>query len=352
MSETISTDADRLLSSYLCERDRNTETRLLERLAAEVRAVVSRVLAANFGAYPYDKQRAEDIGQDCMLAILTKIHRLKSGSDETPVTSLSAYAAATARNAFRGELRARRPERARLRARISDLIKSNPDRFGIWSWGDHTVCGLAEWMGAGAPILGPAGSFPAARPSPVTPAALGYRIANLDPAAASDLESYLRWIGTAVGINELADQLAPDTRPAGPALAGTSRTDMLEGSHEADPLDQVPDMIENVEDRVVDQIHREQLLRTAWSQLVQLPHRQRVALLLALPPEAFLAYRLLVGREALAKCLETTPAEVDAIPRTLPRSDADLAQQMGLKRQQVINLRLSARQRLGRNVAQ
>src|SRR6185437_3223844 len=110
----------------------------------------------------------------------------------------------------------------------------------------------------------------------------------------------------------------------------------------AELLEQIPDTSENVEDVAVESIHRADLLRRAWEEIAQLPPRQRHALLLSLPPDAFQAYRLIVGAQALCESLEVTPAQLAALPARLPIPDADLAASLGLKRQQIINLRLSA----------
>jgi hypothetical protein len=165
------------------------------------------------------------------------------------------------------------------------------------------------------------------------------------------LYQLLTWAAAPVGVNELVVQLA-DLLQLNDAKSCRGLSSNQDGSSSAELLEQIPDTSENVEDVAVESIHRADLLRQAWAEIAQLPPRQRHALLLSLPPDAFQAYRIIVGAQALCECLELTPAQLAALPARLPISDADLGASLGLKRQQVINLRLSARQRLARRLPQ
>jgi hypothetical protein len=93
-----------------------------------------------------------------------------------------------------------------------------------------------------------------------------------------------------------------------------------------------------------------------WNQICQLPRAQRVALLLNLrTPGAGSAVALLpltgvAGIRQIAEALEFSADEFAAMWKLLPMDDLAIAAKLGLTRQQVINLRKSARERLQRRI--
>lgn len=102
-------------------------------------------------------------------------------------------------------------------------------------------------------------------------------------------------------------------------------------------------------------VYRSALLEV-WREIELLPPRQRVALLLGLRDEngSAIASLLILLRIAtfdqLAAAVELSREELAAIWDQLPLPDQAIAEQLDLTRQQVINLRKSARDRLGRRL--
>jgi len=98
-------------------------------------------------------------------------------------------------------------------------------------------------------------------------------------------------------------------------------------------------------------------LEQIWREALDLPLRQRLALPLNLrAPEGGDALRLLpetdvAAKDEIAEALEMPLAELVALWEALPLDDATIASWLGVTRQQVINLRKSARQRLGRRAS-
>jgi hypothetical protein len=96
------------------------------------------------------------------------------------------------------------------------------------------------------------------------------------------------------------------------------------------------------------------LLERVWAEIQELPVAQRVALLLhlrddrgssllpALPAAGVASLR------QIAAVLEIEPGDLASMWAKLPLSDLDIAARLELRRQQVINLRKSARERLAR----
>jgi DNA-directed RNA polymerase specialized sigma24 family protein len=91
-----------------------------------------------------------------------------------------------------------------------------------------------------------------------------------------------------------------------------------------------------------------------WAAIRLLPLQQRIALLLNLRSVgsgSAIALFVLLGVttfDGLAAALDMVPAELIAIWSQLPLDDLTIAERLGVTRQQVINLRKSARKRLDR----
>ncbi|HXA48784.1 MAG TPA: hypothetical protein VNV86_00700, partial [Candidatus Acidoferrum sp.] len=97
-------------------------------------------------------------------------------------------------------------------------------------------------------------------------------------------------------------------------------------------------------------------LSELWGQIRELPRPQRVALLLNLrsgpdtPAAALLPVTGTATIPQIAETLGFAPEEFAAIWNALPLEDLAIADRLGLTRQQVINLRKSARERLVRRL--
>jgi len=93
-----------------------------------------------------------------------------------------------------------------------------------------------------------------------------------------------------------------------------------------------------------------------WLEVCQLPVLQRVALLLNLRDSrdggviSFLPFLGVASKEELARLLEMPYADFQKVWNELPLDDSRIAQMFGITRQQVINLRKTARERLARKM--
>jgi hypothetical protein len=93
-----------------------------------------------------------------------------------------------------------------------------------------------------------------------------------------------------------------------------------------------------------------------WREIDLLPPRQRIALLLGLRDEdgaatvSLLIFLRIATLDEIAVAVELTREELTAIWDQLPLPDMVIAERLDLTRQQVINLRKSARHRLGRRL--
>ena len=121
--------------------------------------------------------------------------------------------------------------------------------------------------------------------------------------------------------------------------------------------DAVKALLERVAQPISHTLMYRQYLSHLWDEVCELPINQRIAILLnlrddegrsalpMLPPTGIATIR------RIAEVLNIPALELAALWPELPLDDARIAERLALKRQQVINLRKSARERLGRRMA-
>jgi hypothetical protein len=97
-------------------------------------------------------------------------------------------------------------------------------------------------------------------------------------------------------------------------------------------------------------------LESVWTEVCQLPVLQRAALLLNLRDAQggsaifFIPYLGIATKKQISEMLELSDGEFGALWDDLPLDDLQIAQRLGITRQQVINLRKTARERLARRM--
>jgi len=127
---------------------------------------------------------------------------------------------------------------------------------------------------------------------------------------------------------------------------------------------------DNVDERYVDsperladtgvcldvEVERRIYVQRLWSEICQLPQRQRAALLLNLKDVkggdciALFPLTGIATPRDIADSLGISPNRFAEMWNDLPMDDNTVAQHLGISRQQVINLRKSARERLARRM--
>jgi hypothetical protein len=289
----------------------------LARELARVQPVIERVLARACRVDNLPPDEAEEVRA---LVLLRVVRRLGDTGDL--VEDVEAYAATLTRNALHDLLRARYPERARLKNRIRFVLRHDA-RFSTWSDNGTTFCGLRGWEGR--------------RPRRDVPAA------ELPPrgerAPAEELQSVLETLGSPVDVDALVSALMQAWQVVERAAI------------DADPaflIAPAPSQLESFEQR--------ELVGRLWREIAMLAPLQRAALLLNLRDHqggnALLLFLLLeiVPFDALAEAIGVTADALSGVWNDLPLDDLAIAARLGVTRQQVINLRKSARQRLVRRL--
>jgi uncharacterized protein YndB with AHSA1/START domain len=296
------------------ERERGLERLLVECVEPVVRRVVRSRLRAGVTSAGED---AEDVRSRALMLVVARIRRAMSGGP--PIANLERYAAVVAYHARDDHLREKYPYRWRLKNQLRYVI-SHDSRFAMWETAEGWWAGLSEWQ---QPHLAPRqGRLPVACPAAKSPAEfLAWLFAQSD--GPLDFEAIVT--------------LATESWPV---------RDRLPTDPDRLPDHRGPDVSVAVAERLA--------LERLWAEILALPVRQRMALLLNLRDGmggdviAFLPATGVASVRQIAEAIEIPEADLAEIWNRLPLSDQEIAVRLGCTRQQVINLRKTARVRLAR----
>jgi RNA polymerase sigma factor (sigma-70 family) len=335
---------DPLLVPYLRAATEEEAERLLSRVINEhagsaINEVIRRKLLRGGPRRGEDEAQAEDIRGDAVLALLARLRKLKEQPGEASINNLRGYAAVVATHACYRYLRRKHPRRHILKDKLRYLL-TRQSGFALWQGSEgELVAGFQAWR---------------ARDLPVAEAEKFERLVS-DPAACVP-----------------ARLLSAEAEPSGPADLLAAVFNYLGGPLALDDLVDVVARAWGVDDRVevceeedasqagsagaAAEFETGEYLRRLWAEIRQLPLRQRTALLLNLKePEggncvALLPMMGVATMRQIAEALELTASQLAELWQQLPLDDARIAERLQLSRQQVINLRKSARERLARRM--
>ena len=278
---------------------------------------------------------ADDVISETRVRLIRRLWSLRHDGGDA-IEDFGAYVAATATRTCYAYLRARFPARTRFRNQVKYSVSRHPetrleaDPNGVWQCQTRTAVRAVPARGAARDFLaGPAAFLSRAgiTSSLPLPALIARLLALLDEPV--ELDRLVDALAAALGVVD----------PAAQQLAGDD-----------DPLERVPDPAPDAARELADR----EALERLWREITELPVNQRVALLLNLrDPEGGSAVHALpatglVTMAGIAAALELEPSALDELWDQLPLDDQVIAARLGLTRQQVINLRKSARARLGR----
>ena len=286
--------------------------------------VIRRVIAQRFrrgriGGLRDDDR--EDLGAMAMLRVLQRL-RSAGDPDGASISDFDAYVATVTLHACDDLVRERMPKRTAAKNRLCYILHRDP-RFAQWTIGDEAVCGRGEW-----------------RPSrtimrSVSPEAVQHLAGSRDVRRL--LEAIFAAAGQPVELEAVVNAAAElwEMNDRSPAPLDETVTPFA-ASHGRE-----------MEDR--------QFLGRLWSEIGLLNRPQRVALLLNLRDESGPATELfpLLGVATICDIADSVgmpPGEFAPIWHELPLGDLRIASILGVTRQQVINLRKSARERLRRRM--
>jgi RNA polymerase sigma factor (sigma-70 family) len=297
----------------------------IERLLVEVAApLVHRIVARYCRASAHVARDAGDLESTVNLRLLQKLRRV-AGSPADAIQDLESYIARLTYNVVNDHLRRRYPERMRLKNRLRYTL-THDARLALWSAPRGMVAGLKPWSGGAVALT--------SVPLPSGEATRRMRDRR-HPAEA--LHALLEAVGTPVELETLIDYMA-------------------ELWHVVDLAPVEVEPLEREWQDAPSQLERRELLAALWREIEQLRPMQRKALLLNLRDDEtvnVVALLVLTGTarlEEIAAALEMSADELAAIWNDLPLDDLRISLLLGVTRQQVINLRKSARERLRRRL--
>ena len=341
---------DPLLLPFLESRDEREEASLLVRLITEqADPVIRRILGYKLQCYAAQNKTGlqtpdvEELYSDIHLYLLKRLRQLKEEPSDKPVSNLRGYIATIARHSCDEYLRRKYPRRRQLKDKVRYCLTNNPE-FALWEAADLGLTGgLAGWKQKSAAHFTylnaqPKGDgeelYAKLRPIDANGLPLPHLLRVIFEASGGPLElDYLT--GLIARLWNIEDRPAEsfdayDNLPAGGLGDAVTSADTI--------------------------IEYHQILQQLWIEICQLSRPQRVALLLNLRnPQGINIITLFPATrvatfEQLAAALDIPAKSFEELWAALPMDDLRIAQYLGITRQQVVNLRRSARDRLARRI--
>jgi len=327
--------ADNLLREYAACADSRAAEALLSRLIVEhaqpaIRRIVRYKLAFQG---TLETQDGEDVTAEVLLELIGRLRDVRDSGDSAAIGAFSAYTAVAAYYACNEYLRRKYPNRHRLKNRLRYLLNTST-AFEIWE--DVTrewICGRAPWKDT-------------ERPAPREKIAAWRDILRDLPRGQFALQPgdlvgrIFDAFGAPVAFDDLIEMVAD-----------------LWGIEDAPPApENAAAQVQSGQADIATKLEQRQWLSVLWSEVRELPLPQRVALLLNLRmPAAGSAIALfpatgVAGLPQLAAALGIGESELLDLWNSLPLDDLAIAARLNVTRQQVINYRKAARERLTRRM--
>jgi hypothetical protein len=318
---------DALLGPFIEAGDEASRESALESIVVAhatptIRRVLGRFMQTGGALQQAD---ADDVASIVTIRLVRKLHACAQ-SEEEAIDRLADYVATQTFNAVYDLLRARFPEQARLKSRLRYVL-THDGRFALWTSEAGLTAGLSGARPA-RPVMGDV---------PVTRSSASAILFDRDRPADALFELFTQ-LGCPISFDALVRTFTDlwnvtDIRPIPPLTAPDER----------------PNQLEEIESR--------QYLRALWSEIRELRAPQRAALLLNLRDEDgtnAVALFVLIGvatLDEIADAVGISTGRLAEIWRDLPLDDLTIAETLGMRRQQIINLRQAARDRLARRMA-
>jgi DNA-directed RNA polymerase specialized sigma24 family protein len=312
-----------------------SEDDALRALIDQVTPVVEGIIRGKFGGTIAVAER-EELFSETILQLLRHLQEIKRDPSRDPITNFTGYTAVMTFNVVNAHFRRTHPERQRLRNRIRHVVRKS-SQFALWaSQSGQFVCGLARWERLGVRECSESeiDRIPALSP----PIAVSWNEAISRQQITRALDHVFRHAAKPVELERLVEKIA-------------ELFQLQMSATPAAPVEQI-DETASIESSL---IYRSALVEV-WREIDRLPPRQRIALLLSLRDEqgsaitSLLILLRITTFEELAAAVELAPDQLAAIWDRMPLPDIAIAERLDLTRQQVINLRKSARERLGRRL--
>lgn len=287
------------------------------------------------------KQDAGDLFNEIVANLISRLRQIKHNPAQARIGDFRSYVAGTAYNACNLYLRQKFPRRSRLKNRLRYLL-SHHDDFALWTTEQSILlCGLKQWQNE-------------IRSAP----------AGLLEKIRQDTGEWTREVGlTSVGTTrrELTSLVVEIFQWCGnPLKLEDLVTVVADVCREKDLPDEPIETALNVASTALSfetTLELQRNLKILWREICELPRRQRVALLLNFRDShgqeliSLLPHTRAATIEQIAAALELPLGQFLKLWNELPLEDLAIGELLGATRQQVINLRKCARERLDRRMS-
>lgn len=362
---------DSLLLPFVQAADNAESERLLSQLITEhAGPIITKIV--NYKMHSGGRRTdalsdAEDIHSEVMLQLIQRLQTFRTDFAERPIGNFNSYVAVTTYNACDRYVSRKYPQRRRLKNGLRYLL-THREGFAVWQDERQTwLCGLSSWQPSTA--AGRAGERDESNAiSDTQSGAHRSQLLRDDPQALardgaaqaswSDqkrpyelLKAIFNWTGVPVELDLLTSVCAEwwDV---------TDKAVEIDASESHEEGKEAPAGMQLADGRPAVSVETERriYLQRLWHEILELPERQRAALLLNLRDDGgrgIVDLWIIVGiatPEAVAAALSLTLEAFAELWAELPLDDNRIAALLCITRQQVINLRKSARERLARRV--
>ena len=285
----------------------------------------------------HSNQEALDLVSDVQAALVSRLQGLKSQRYKNSISDFNGYVATVSFNACNQLLRRKYPKRIQLKNKLRYLLSHEP-KFAFWEVANDWLCGLAAWRGASRSVSA------VQQIQRLREEQKFFKVAG-DPnrqrhALVELLSAAFESLSGPVLLDELVSLTIDQLK--------IKEDTIVADDESATPLFTKSDSETKLESQAK--------LKRLWAEIGELPLHHRTALLLNLRDrdgsdalDLFLLARVATLHD-LAGALEFQTEDFAKIWNELPWDDSRIANYLGLTRQQVINLRQSARARLARTL--
>lgn len=349
---TAEQNIDSVLLCFLRATDETESNKLLEQLVCGcAQPVITEIVSFKLRSNPMraaespEQVDAEDVASEILVKLVRRLRALKAGPQDTPMRNLRSYVAVMAYHACDEYLRKKYPRRHSLKNKLR-YIMTHSEGLALWESEDTKwLCGFAVWRDQRRPVAA-MWKLNQLRDNPQAFAPLSSshdEVGAINPAEL--LAAIFDWTAGPFEFDDLvpivADLWSIVDKP--PENIGDIHT--LSGMSDLafDPRRSLDSALDR-------RVHMKRL----WAEICQLPAKQRIALLLNLRDSqgrsviTLLPLTRIAGIRQIAEALEMSAEDLVAIWDEMPFDDATIAERLNVTRQQVINLRKSARERLAR----
>lgn len=347
MSEAAKAQIDPLLLPFLQAGSEDEADAVLAHLISEhAEPVVKNIVGYKFRVFFRESNRgqnndAEDVRSEAMVDLLARLSELRSNPQLEGIRNFRSYVAVTTYRACYAHLRSKYPQRYSLKNKLRYFL-THQHGFALWQTEDEEwLAGLIGWE---KESLREARSNQAQR---LHDDIRAFEQASFSGGTASGaslnqlLEAIFEWTGHSIELDELVGIVAQ---------AWKIKDHQVENEiGEGETADPRISIAKDVDRRIY--------LQKLWGEITQMSSRNCAALLLNLKDDQrasaidlFLITGVASFKE-IADALDRSQQWLSEIWNYLPIDDAAIARQLGITRQQVINLRKSARLRLAKRMS-